>query len=438
MKKLGLLIALTLLSSFCYSQEHSAAKYVILISIDGFKPDFYLDSAWHAPTLKRLMHEGIYAEGVKPVFPSVTYPNHISMITGVLPNKHGIYYNRPVHGKGRWNATMIKAPTVFDAVNQAGLTSSALFWPVTGNAGIQYNVPSVPTSSEIKNGMVVSKSVKGSVSPGLWQELEQHAIGKISVADARSDVSAGKMASYIIRTYKPTLTAIHLVGIDHAQHQVGLKNQSVADALLVIDNVINEIIQALDQAGTTAQTTLLITGDHGFNDVHLALAPNVWLKKHRIYKSGSRWKAKFYTSNGAAFLYLKKPDDERTVRRVMRILNNLPEEERSLFRIIEKDELHKIGGDPDAALALNPQPGIVLRQRGSGKLLKQATGGAHGYFADFPEIMTGFIGWGNGLHAGVVIPEMSVPDIAPIIARLLELNFVADDGHASEEIFIKR
>lgn len=417
-----------------FGQDVRKERYVILISIDGFRSEFYLDTAWKAPTLQRLMREGVYAQEVKPVYPSVTYPNHISMITGVLPSKHGIYYNRPPVGKiNRWNTTMIKAPTVFDAVNTAGLSSAALFWPVTAKSSIQYNVPTSP-------GMRTQPStdfMHQVASPGLWKELEQNALGRITPKDIEEDFTTGKMAAYMIQAYKPSLMAIHLVSVDHAQHKVGLRNQSVADALLVVDDAIQTIVDAIDQAGITENTTLLIVGDHGFYDVHTSLSPNVWLKKKGIYKSNRRWKAKFYTADGSAFLYLKDPKDERTLQKVRRILLDLPDDHKNLFRIIERDELVNVGADPDAVLALNPVPGITVRPTGSGKVLGQATGGSHGYFADFPEIMTGFVGWGSGLNSGVVIEQMNVPDIAPIIARLLEIDFTAEDGVLNEALFYK-
>lgn len=435
MKKLLIILNLVILPvTLASGQDFSSERYVILISIDGFRPAFYLDSGWSAPTLQRLMHEGVYATGVKPVFPSVTYPNHVSMVTGVLPDKHGIFYNRPRMGQKRWNPAMIKSPTLFDAVQATGRSSSALFWPVTAGAPIQYNVPGSPRIKQMKaSGSKTADFMNAIASPGLWKELEQNAIGKIAVADVNSDMNTGKMASYIIRTHKPTFTAIRFAGIDHAQHKVGISNQSVDQALKIIDRALNEILVAIEQAGITNSTTLLITGDHGFHDVNLALAPNVWLKKKGLYKSSTRWKAKFYTSNGSAFLYLKDPNDERTLRRVRKMLDDLSEEEKKMFRIIEREELQTLGADPDALLALNPVQGIVLRQTGSGKLTRSATGGAHGYFADFPEIMTGFVGWGSGLNAGVIVPQMNVPDIAPIIARLLGIDFQSD-GKVAEGI----
>lgn len=428
---LFLSLFLTLLWLDAFSQDVRRERYVVLISIDGFKPDFYLDSTWHAPTLHRLMREGVYAQGVKPVYPSVTYPNHISMITGVLPGKHGIFYNKPVNnGHQAWRSSMIKTPTLFDALHERGLSTSAFFWPVMGESTIPYNV-----SFARRKGRSVTDRVYQTTSPDLWSELEQHAVGKISIHDVRNDANTGKMAAYIIQTYKPSLTAVRLVGVDDAQHKSGLKNQSVADALRTVDNAIKSIVTAIDQSGMAPYTTLLIVGDHGFCDVHSSLSPNVWLKKKRIYKSNDRWKAKFYTANGSAFLYLKEPGDERTLRRVRRVLDNLPNDQKKLFSIIEQDELQKVGGDPTAMFALNPLPGIVLRQTGSGKLVKQAAGGAHGYFADFPEMMTGFIGWGSGLNPGAVIQQMNVPDIAPIISRLLEIDFHAEDGVIAEEMF---
>lgn len=430
------LILFILVSVSCFAQEDKKERYVILISIDGLRPEFYLDSAWEVPTIHRLMREGVYAQQVKPVYPTVTYPNHISMITGTLPNKHGIYYNRPPVGKtGRWNASMIKSPTVFDAVQTAGLSSAALFWPVTIKASIQYNVPT-PLKRASASSAEVMKSV---ASPGLWSEMEQHAIGKISSKDIENDAYTGKMAAYLIETYKPSLMAIHLVGIDHAQHKVGLKkDQSVADALTIIDNTIKTIVDAVERAGITSNTTLLVVGDHGFYEVHSALSPNVWLKKKGIYKSNNHWKAKFYTAGGgSAFLYLKNPKDERTLRKVRRILESLPENQKNLFRLLERDEIISLGGDPDAFLALNPTPGISLQSRARGKVLSSAKGGTHGSFADFPEIMTGFVGWGNGLKPGSIIHQLSIPDIAPMITRLLGVDFISADGVIQEEMFLQ-
>ncbi|MGY4537100.1 putative AlkP superfamily pyrophosphatase or phosphodiesterase [Mucilaginibacter sp. UYNi724] len=123
------------------------AKYVILVTIDGFRPEFYLDSVKYAmPTVRELMKNGVAAQGLNPVFPSVTYPDHTTMITGVTPAKHGIYYNTPFEaegatGKWYWDYSLIKSPTLWDAMHKAGKTTACVRWPVTVNAPIDYRIP---------------------------------------------------------------------------------------------------------------------------------------------------------------------------------------------------------------------------------------------------------------------------------------------------------
>src|ERR1700760_2751378 len=96
------------------------AKYIVLITIDGLRPEFYLDPGWNMVNLRHLMEQGVAAKGVNPVFPSVTYPDHTTLITGVLPAKHGIYFNSPFRPRGESGQSYvyydsIKVPTLFDA-----------------------------------------------------------------------------------------------------------------------------------------------------------------------------------------------------------------------------------------------------------------------------------------------------------------------------------
>ena len=86
-------LALAMLTLFITASQLLAqsAKHVIFVTIDGFRPDFYLDSEWQMPNVKALMKDGAYAKGVNSVFPSMTYPSHTTIVTGVQPVKHGIF-----------------------------------------------------------------------------------------------------------------------------------------------------------------------------------------------------------------------------------------------------------------------------------------------------------------------------------------------------------
>src|ERR1700734_1560608 len=106
------------------------AAPVLMISIDGLKPEYLThadEHGLHIPTLRRFVTEGTYAEGVIPSLPTVTYPNHTTLITGVWPAEHGIQNNplfdpeRKLDGAWYWYAESIKVPTLWDAAHQAGI-----------------------------------------------------------------------------------------------------------------------------------------------------------------------------------------------------------------------------------------------------------------------------------------------------------------------------
>ena len=124
------------------------AQHVIFLTIDGFRPDFYLDDAWHMPNLRALMKDGAYAKGVNSVFPSMTYPAHTTIVTGVQPAKHGIFYNNVFTPDGApqqpyWQDSSIQVPTIWKAAKDHGLTVASLYWPVSANAPVDYNIPDI-------------------------------------------------------------------------------------------------------------------------------------------------------------------------------------------------------------------------------------------------------------------------------------------------------
>ena len=125
-----------------------SAKHVIFLTIDEFRPDFYLDNEWQTPNLYALMKDGAYAKAVNSVFPSVTYPSHTTIVTGVQPVKHGIFYNTASPQMERtqqpyWQDSSIHVPTIWKAAKEKGMTVASLYWPVSANAPVDYNIPDV-------------------------------------------------------------------------------------------------------------------------------------------------------------------------------------------------------------------------------------------------------------------------------------------------------
>src|SRR5579871_2773433 len=120
------LIVLCLLTCAC---TLNAQSHVLMISVDGMKPEYVTKADEHGlkvPNMRKIMQQGAYAEGVMGVVPTVTYPSHTTLVTGVWPEKHGILNNPTFDPERRnlggwyWYAEDIKVPTLWDAAKAAG------------------------------------------------------------------------------------------------------------------------------------------------------------------------------------------------------------------------------------------------------------------------------------------------------------------------------
>lgn len=433
MKKTTLFFFAFLLSVAAWAQQ---VRYVVLVTIDGFRPDFYLDPSWGTPNLRMMKDSGVSARGVNSVFPSVTYPNHTSIITGVAPAQHGVYYNTPFEPQGAtglwyFHYDSIKVPTLFDAVRKAGRKSANVIWPVTVGAPIDYNVPDI-WSPQLKTDRRAITAAN--TTPGLWQELQEKATGALEAADFNMvkeelimDENVARMGAYMIKTYKPALTTLHLACTDHYEHVEGRDGLLVRKAVAGADRALGALFEAIERAGIKDSTVVIVTGDHGFVDIKTAFYPNVLLAQNGLIKDSKKgdWKAQFLSMGGSAFLHLKEAGDVQTLNQVKQLLNNLPADQKKLFKIIERKQLDQAGADPHAALAIAALHNATIGGATTGAIIRPAKGGAHGYYPDFKEIQTGFVAFGPGLAKGAIINELNLTDIAPIIARLLNLDFKA-------------
>ncbi|MHA4893548.1 alkaline phosphatase family protein [Pedobacter sp. PWIIR3] len=431
------------------------SKHIILISVDGFRPQFYLDNSWPAANMQAMTKKGISAKKMLSVFPSYTYPTHTAMLTGALPARSGIYYNQPKGSKGDWNwfTSAIKVPTLWQVLKQKGFTTSALQWPVSVGSEITYNVPEIWSDAHPDRITETRKYA----TPGLVEEVELNATGKLDEHNMSEekfslDDNAARMAAYIFTKKKPAFLAVHFAEVDGVSHELGSDADSVKLAVAEVDHNIGVIMEAVKHSGLADSTTVIIVGDHGFSEIHTAFRPNMLIKG---------LPAKFIAAGGSCFLYGDKEilrsalDDKskkRLVQAVVDSLNKLPADKRKLFRIIDRKELDKMGADSSAIMALAAVPGVVfsagiapakVANHGPGTLIQNnplegvffpVKGGHHGYDPNIPEMHTGFIAVGAGIKKGAVIEEIRAVDIAPLIAKLLGVDFKTADGKLVEGI----
>lgn len=422
------------------------ADHVVLVTIDGLRPEFYLpQSAWPAPMIQKMATEGAHALAVRGVTPTVTYPSHTTIVTGALPARHGVHHNRPFEPAGqtgRWymHATDVRVPALWDVVREHGGRTAAISWPVTAGAPIDWNIPEFWAVSGEHEGLrgpaAHAGALRSQVTPaGLLEEIERESLGAFPSfywgRNLSREDAVGAMAGHLIERYRPRLLLVHLNQTDYYQHAFGREDPEVRLSVAAVDRAIARMVDAARRAGTLDRTAFIITGDHGFVDTHTSVSPNVWLVEAGLLEDRAdrgEWRAAFHPGGGSAFLHLRDPSDRAAVDEVRQRLEALPEGVRSFFRVVEEDELRRLGADPESPLALAAAPGIVFDAATALPAIGAASGGAHGYFPDLDQIHTGFIAWGAGVAPGRVITRMGLVDVAPLAAALLGIDFNAPDG----------
>jgi predicted AlkP superfamily pyrophosphatase or phosphodiesterase len=417
------------------------AQHVIIISIDGLRPDYYLPLPTRLakmPALDALREQGSWADGVIGQFPSLTYPSHTSLATGARPATHGIVQNTrfdPVAGGGTWffeNET-IKIPALWDAAKAAGLTTAGISWPVTVGAKIDYNLPE--TNQAPRDSTWLDLMRKQSTA-GLVDAVVSR-LGTFEPNANRDYVQRDRFsvagAAVILEKYRPNLMMIHLVEADTAQHEFGPNSTQAIAALGRVDSAVASILQSVDAAGLSAQTAVIISGDHGFYRVHSAFQPNVALREAGLLQTDTNgrvtsWQAMAHRSA----IRLKDPNDAALARRVEALFQDLAEGRyRGMFRVVKRDEIAGYGGDPEALLFLEPSEGYTTAAGTSGAfLIASSRHGDHGYMPDSPAMHTGLIAAGAGIQPGIAIPRARQIDIAPTAARLLGFDLPQAEGTA--------
>ncbi len=425
MKKLLTLVAVIPFSIAAYTQQ---IQHVIIVTIDGFRPDFYLDSSWHTPHLKQLMHNGVYAYGVNSVLPSITYPSHTTIVTGVQPAKHGVYYNNFFNPSGKsqpyWYDSSIHVPTLWSVLHQQGKKVAALLWPVSAGAPVDYNIPDIGSLGD---------SVRNAYSKpaGFVDALKQNVFNNADKIEYGKDYNVARIAAYVIEKAQPALITVHFFSVDHAEHTVGRTGEMVEHAIADADSGVGIIYDAIIKQGIANSTVLIVTGDHGFKNVTTTVSPNVWLAQAGLIQDAksNNWKAIFNTAGGSTFLYLKDKNDVETLNKVLDILKSQPDSIKKYFTIIDKKKIDAIGGNPEVALCLSGENGAAFNNGLTGEAIKPGKGGTHGFFPDSREIQTGFIAVGPAIQdGGKMIHEMNLRDIAPLVAKLLNVPFPTATG----------
>jgi predicted AlkP superfamily pyrophosphatase or phosphodiesterase len=435
----AVLLALTI-QPFAQGSQTRPSDHVIVISIDGFRPANYLDPAGERvtiPNLLALRDAGSAAEGVQVAHPSMTYPSHTSIATGMHPARHGIVSNTmfdPPLGSPRWyyEFEAVKVPAIWDLARGRGLKTAGASWPVTVGARIDVNFPE---SNQAPPDSTWLARARADSTPGLVDAVVKE-LGGFGENDNRNPVQRDRftaaMAAHIIRTERPNLLMIHLMETDTAQHADGPGSPAAREAIERIDAHIGAILRATDEAGIRERTTVIVTGDHGFSRVHALIQPNVILRAHGFLTTNERGRVETWqAASHATAIRLKDPSDRDLAAKVEQVFRAEAEGRyRGIFRVVSRADLDALGAYPEAAFFIEPAEGYYVSDGvANGEVLVGTTRrGAHGFLPTEVRMRTGLIVAGAGIRAGVPLPLVRQVDIAPTIARLLGFEMPEVDG----------
>jgi predicted AlkP superfamily phosphohydrolase/phosphomutase len=442
MTVVGKIAALGLVMAGLISGPSALAAPVLMISIDGLRPADVLDAEHRGlkvPVLRAMIREGAYASGVRNALPSVTYPNHTTLVTGVWPATHGIGANvtfDPLRKNAEgwyWYAPMIEVPTLWDVVHAAGRTSASIGWPVTvDNPAIDFDIPEywrakTPDDAPLQHALS---------TPGLPEAIRDRAGVTLDTGstEPQDDEDKGRAAQAIYALKRPAFFTLHLSSLDHYQHIHGVDSTEAHEALERIDIAIGALVTEARKA--EPDLVVVIVSDHGFALVEHGTSlfvPFVQAGLIRLNAAGrvTSWDAMPWVSGGSAAVVLARPDDGALRAKVAELLGRLAADPASgIGQVLDRPAVAAMGGTGEADFFVDARIGYEMDSRLTGPMVVTPGGnkGTHGYFPTHSEMRATLIVDGPALNRHGSLGEVDMRDIAPTVARLLGVDLPSAAG----------
>lgn len=375
-----------------------AANTLVLVSIDGFRWD-YLD--WpEARQMKGIAGQGTRVTKLRTVFPSKTFPGHLSIATGLRPTGHGVVDNyfcrsdRPDcynMGSGREDPTWLNGIPLWTLVEQQGGRASTFFWPESDARFADI----LPTDYRAFDGRI---SHRARVDQAIeWLELPDRE--------------------------RPDLITLYFDSVDSAGHRYGPMAPETLSAIAEVDQQIGSLWRAIESinARSNAGINLMLVSDHGMAEVD----PDVFIDTNTLPRPKG-----FKRVNGSTRVTYYQRDPSANIEALAEALEA---DSGGRYWLVSEEVLsnrhfknHPAVGD----LIIETAPPRVFRWRG-GKGADLF--GMHGYPATLEDMAAFLVAVGPGFESAKIIPEAHQLDVYPVAAALLGLtppdNIVSDGGN---------
>ncbi len=397
-KRLSVFMLLLLLAA-CTLQQPRVAKHgyspLVLISIDGYRHDYI--KRGFSPNLAKLAADGVRAKAMRPAFPTLTFPNHYSIVTGLYPDHHGIVDNNfysPITGRkfSYKNYQSISDPSWWGGVpiwvgaERQGERAATMFWP----------------GSDV--------AIDG-IRPDYWRRFNPRVTPDQRVDQVLKwlDLPRGK---------RPDFVTLYFEQVDHANHHAGPDSAEVDQALQVVDAALGRLIRGLKQRGIYRSSNIIVVSDHGIRATStkriIVLDKLVDMKHVRVTRAGVlaalAARPGFRDQVDAALL---KPHRHMHCWKKA----NLPA------------RLHYGSNPRIAPLICIPEDGwLIETRRWLDRPGHHISRGEHGFDNADPQMGALFVAHGPAFRDGVVYPEFDNVDVYPLMTHILGIKAAPNDG----------
>ena len=430
----GLLVIAILVCAYrrAFAQSANTRPIVIVVSIDGFPARALKDPRLPMPVLRSLIAAGASAAAMQPVNPTVTWPNHTAMITGVNASKHFVMANgsivQPADGGAikvePWvdKSKLVHARTLYEAAAEKGLTTGQVDWVAIygantpGHEVVRWQFGEKPDLHDaipqelVAQGLVTREQIEkfGDSSPAWRDEIW---------TDAAVD---------IIEKHMPDLLLLHLLQTDTIQHDYTPLSGPAYAAYAYADHCLGRVVEAARKGGIMDRTTFFIVSDHGFASYTHTISPNAALvEQGLIRKEGDAYQGSVWVKaeGGAAELFIRDASHRAELTpKLKTYFSKLL----GVEHVYTNAEALAIGipaeaeSDQAPQLYLTAAPEYAFDDTVSGPLEKTVPArGTHGYVNTMPEMGALFVASGAAIKPGVALGKIDNLRVAPTIAKIL-------------------
>ena len=392
---------LALLLSACATSRHDSSSAaadpapVLLVSLDGFHPR-YLGQG-RTPTLDALADGGVRAEWMTPSYPSLTFPNHYTLVTGLRPDRHGVVHNtmwdealggfklsdREAVGESRWWG----GEPLWVTAERAGLPTATLSWPG-------------------------SEAAVAGVRPTRW-----HAFDDTRPIDTRVDMVLGWLKEPAAT--RPRLATLYFEHLDHAAHSHGPDSPEALAEVARLDAALGRLMDGLRDAGLDDAVNIVVTSDHGMATVRPG---QVGIVEDMVDEADAR-----LVTTGQSVGFTPLPG--RTAQAEAQLLGRHDHYE--CWRKGELPARWHYGTHPrvPAIVCQMDEGWDAIKRDWAGNRPSHARG-SHGFDPALPSMRALFIAHGPAFRPGTVLPPIDNVDVYPLLARLMGVPAAPHDGDA--------